>query len=203
MSEGEQILTLADGTVIDMSTGRPQAYENGLPSNFVHVPSNQEAVQEVTRVRKKLSDLPDVPEKLNTIGVIAAYYLFGLDDWEIAHAVGCTERQVTNIKMTQPFTEMIDGMRVNMMEGQQEDVRSMLTQGARQGARVMLDAMTSQSEQNRIVAAKDIMDRAGFRPADVVEHNHRVDGGLTIEYVKKGGEEAMPVIDISVEDEQA
>lgn len=191
MSDG--VLTLADGTQIDQQTG-----QRVLPG-YVEVPTAQEAVQEVTRVRKRLADLPDAPEKMNIIGVIASYYLFGLEDWEIAHACKITETQVANIKMTAPFTELIDAMRMNIVEGQQDDVRTMLAEGARTGASVMLQAMHSPNEQSRIVAAKDVMDRAGFRPADVVEHNHRVEGGLTIEYVSKS-DESMPTIDISAEE---
>lgn len=194
-----QQLTLADGTVINTSTGRPVS--NSVPPGYVEVPRHSDAQKEVMRVRKRLADLPDVPEKMNVISVIAAYYLFGLEDWEIAHAVGCTEKQVGNIKMTTPFTEMIDIMRQNIVDGEAEDVRAMLAEGARTGARVMLDAMHSASEQTRVVAAKDVMDRAGFRPADVVEHKHRIEGGLTIEYVSKGSnDDDLPTIDLSAEE---
>lgn len=194
-----QELTLADGTVINTTTGRPVS--NDVPPGFVEVPRHSDAQKEVTRVRKRLADLPDVPEKMNVISVVAAYYLFGLEDWEIAHAVGCTEKQVGNMKMTAPFTEMIDAMRRNIVEGEAEDVRSMLAEGAHTAARTMIGAMQSPNEQNRIVAAKDVMDRAGFRPVDVVEHKHKIEGGLTIEYVKKGGEEDdMPTIDLTAEE---
>lgn len=193
-----QELTLADGTVINTTTGRP--VNGSAPPGYVSVPRHSEAQEEVTRVRKRLADLPEAPEKMNIVGVIASYYLFGLDDWEIAHAVGCTEKQVGNIKMTAPFTELIDAMRQNIVEGQAEDVRTMLAEGARTGANVMLDAMRSDNEQTRVVAAKDVMDRAGFRPADVVEHKHRVEGGLTIEYVAKNKDDDLPVVDLTAEE---
>ena len=44
-------------------------------------------------------------------------------------------------------------------------------------------------------ASKDVLDRAGHRPADVVEHRHLVEGGLTIEYVDK--KKPTPEIDIT------
>ena len=192
MADGASI-TLADGTVISAATGRPI----GLPGYTV-VPTNQEAVTEVTRVRRKLADLPDVDGKqLNIVSCIVTYYMFGLEDWEIAHALGCTENQVINVKMTEAFTDMVDVLRRNIVEGQEGDVRELIAQHARTAANTMFAELRSNNGQNRIVAAKDILDRAGHRPNDVIEHRHRVDGGLTIEYIKKGGDEGvMPDINI-------
>ena len=194
MSDNE--LTLADGTVIDMRTGRPK----GLPG-YVVVPTNTEAVETVTRVRRRLSELPDVPRnQMHITAVVCTYYMFGLEDFEIAAALDITEKQVVNIKMTAAFEELVDAMKQNLVDGHAEDVRSMLAQNARSAASIMINELHSPNGQNRIVAAKDIMDRAGHRPADVVEHRHKVEGGLTIEYVKRGGEEDVPTIDLDVED---
>jgi hypothetical protein len=190
-------ITLADGTVINTQTGRPV----GLVGHTV-VPTNQEAVTEVTRVRRRLADLPDVDSKqLNIVSCVLSYYMFGLDDWEIALALGCTEQQVSNVKMTQAFTDMEAMFRKNLIDGQAGDVRDLIAQHARTAASVMVNELSSENGQNRIVAAKDLLDRAGHRPNDVIEHRHRIDGGLTIEYVKKGGDEgSMPNIDITARD---
>lgn len=190
-------ITLADGTVIDTRTGRPRGQ---LPGHVI-VPTNAEAVQEITRVRKRLADLPDLPPKqMHITAVVCAYYMFGLEDYEIAHALGVTERQVSNIKMTAAFDELVDTLQRNIVEGQQDDVRTFLSNHARTAADTMVRELASPNGQNRIVAAKDILDRAGHRPADVVEHRHKVEGGLTIEYVKKGGGDSIPDIDIVAED---
>ena len=190
-------LTLADGTVINTQTGRPQ----GLPGYTV-VPTNQEAVDEVTRVRKRLADLPDIPQgQMNVTAVVCTYYMFGLEDHEIAHACGITERQVVNIKMTAAFDDLVSTLRQNIVEGQQGDVRELISQHARTAANTMVQELMSPSGQNRIVAAKDILDRAGHRPADVIEHRHKVEGGLQIEYVRKGGDDGIPdAIELDAED---
>ena len=47
----------------------------------------------------------------------------------------------------------------------------------------------------RMAAAKDVLDRAGHRPADVIEHKHSLEGGLTIEYIDHKDE--IPTIDIT------
>jgi hypothetical protein len=47
-------------------------------------------------------------------------------------------------------------------------------------------------------AAKDFLDRAGHRPADIVEHRHRMDGGLTIEIIRKDKDDVAPMIDMEI-----
>lgn len=198
MNDGE--LTLADGTRINMRTGRPIRNGGALPG-YVEVPTHDEARRHVMSVRKRISDLPDVPERMNIIAVVAAYYMFGLDEYETALAIGCTEKQVANIRMTEAFTSLIETMSNNIVESGQDDVRNMIAGHARSAVNTMVNAMMSENEQVSVVAAKDILDRAGHRPADVVEHRHKIEGGLTIEYVKKGGDDdKLPMLDLQAED---
>ena len=76
-----------------------------------------------------------------------------------------------------------------------EDVRTLFVQGSRNAASRMVGLMNSESESIQIAAAKDILDRAGQRPADVVEHRHRMENSLRIEVVKKDSLEDIPVIE--------
>ena len=203
MAEDDNVITLNDGTRISTRTGRPvRDNARAAPPGYVAVPSHSEAVRDIVKVRRRLADLPDIPSRMNVIGAVAAYHLFGLDDYEIAHALNCTERQVGNIKMTEAFGDLLSVMGQNIVETQQEDVRSLINLHARDAVTALTDALTSENEAVAVVAAKDILDRAGHRPVDVVEHRLRVEGGLTIEYVQKGGTpEEMPVIDMQVEDQ--
>lgn len=192
-------LVLADGTRINTRTGRPVRQNGALPG-YIDVPTHRDAQRQVINVRKRLADLPEVPEKMNIIAVVAAYYMFGLNEYETALALGCTEGQVSRIRMMEAFTTLVDTMSSNIVETGQNDVRALLASQAPNAVNVMVSAMASENEQIAVVAAKDILDRAGHRPADVVEHRHRVEGGLTIEYVKKGGEDSMPTLDLDAED---
>lgn len=206
----KRTLTLADGTEISLQTGSPVAQQmspspsvpslaNGVPPGYTIVPSNTEAVTEVTRQRRRLSELPDVPEKMNIVSAIVAYHMFGLADFEIAHAIGCTTEQVERIKMTDAFASMLDTVTRSTLDAQANNVRDFLADGAMLAAQTMRNELLSPNGQNRIVAAKDILDRAGHRPADIVEHRHMVEGGLTIEYVKKGGNDSMPTLDLNAD----
>lgn len=192
------MLTLADGTQIDTRTGRP-IRENGVPRGFVEVPTHDEARRAVINVRKRVSDLPEAPEKMNIIAVVAAYYMFGLNEYETAMALGCTEQQVQRIKMTEAFSTLVETMSRNIVEADSDDVRTMIVAHSRDAVRTVVSTMGSENEQVALAAAKDILDRAGHRPADVVEHRHKVEGGLTIEYVRKGEKDDIPTLDLTAE----
>ena len=77
-------------------------------------------------------------------------------------------------------------------------VRELLAKNAKNAATVVVEAMQNGSRADRVAAAKDILDRSGHRPADVVEHRHRVDGGLIIEIVKRDTGVQVPTIEMEV-----
>ena len=192
-SDDTNVLRLADGTLIDAATGRivndaGEGDDAGdtRPPRFIEVPTNMEAVAEVTRVRKRIGDLPLPPKQLNAVSTVAMYYLFGLSDIDIAYATGLTEAQVGSLRTHEAFDAMIAEARRNVLAEDGAVVRSMLEKNAVGAAQRVVSLLNSYDEKVQIVAAKDILDRAGHRPADVVEHRHKVEGGLRIEYVRKG-----------------
>ena len=70
----------------------------------------------------------------------------------------------------------------------------MFVQKSQKAAQTMFNLLDSENEATRGSAAKDVLDRAGQRPVDVVEHRHKMEGGLTIEYVEK--KKDIPTIEV-------
>jgi len=191
-----QPLVLADGRIVHPDGNIVDPKQEKL----VAIPTNREATQLVLAARRKLSDLPDVPRTMNTVSVIMAYSLFGLDDVEIALATGLTEGQIGRIKVGDPYTKMYETIVGSILETETGDVRDLFRQHSRSAVTKLLTVLEhTKSETNRIAVARDILDRAGHRPADVVEHRHKMDGGLTIE-IRRRQDKVIPVIDIKLED---
>lgn len=190
-------LKLADGRLV---------YPNGeivdptqAHDEYVEIPTNREATQLVLSARRKLSDLPAVPRTMNTISIILSYTLFGLDDIEIALATGLTETQVGGIKMQPAFTEMHETVVGSIIAAETDNVRELFVKHSRKAVNTLVSVLDrSKSEVNKIAVARDLLDRAGHRPADVVEHRHKMDGGLTIEIITRDSK-AIPTIDIELE----
>lgn len=173
-------MTLADGTVIDMVTGRPVER-----AKITRVPTEHEAVREITRVRRRLHELPDIPERMNTFGVVAMYHLFGLQPVDIAIATNLTQVQVENIMQLDGYKALLKELTEAQLAAAREDVRACISELAPDAVQTMREALADDDMRIRVVAAKDVLDRSGHRPADVVEHRHKVDGELRIEYVKR------------------
>ena len=176
-------LRLADGRLIYPGGG----VGGEQPQRFVEVPTHVEAQRIVTAARRKLSELPEVPRTMNAISVILSYTLFGLDDEEIAIATGLTIDQIGRIKVGDAYTQMHDAVVRTVLDSETNVVRELFTKNARNAAQVVVRAMEEGNRADRMAAAKDILDRSGHRPSDVIEHRHRMDGGLVIEIVKRDG----------------
>jgi|TARA_R110000823_G_scaffold135795_2_gene265046 hypothetical protein len=186
---GTEPLVLADGTRINPENGTP------MPSEvLIEVPNTEQIKREIVASRKRISDLPVPPNQMNTISVVLSYSLFGISDEDIAHTLSIPLDQIHNIMSSDAYKELQDTFVSNIIESDLSDVRGMFVQKSRSAADVMFSLMSSENEATRGSAAKDVLDRAGQRPVDVVEHRHKMEGGLTIEYVEK--KDNLPVINI-------
>tara|TARA_R110000803_G_scaffold118785_1_gene187133 strand:- start:508 stop:705 length:198 start_codon:yes stop_codon:yes gene_type:complete len=58
----------------------------------------------------------------------------------------------------------------------------------------------AKSDDLQLAAAKDILDRDGHRPADIVEHRHTIEGGLQIEYVDRKATNVLDGINVDITD---
>lgn len=168
------------------------------PTEFVEVPTHAEAQRIVTAARRKLSELPEVPRTMNAVGVVLSYTLFGLDDEEIAIATGMSVDQIGRIKVGDPYSQMHEAIVRTVLDSETDVVRELFIKNAKSAAQVVVRAMDEGTRADRMAAARDILDRSGHRPSDVVEHRHRMDGGLVIEIVKRDSAQ-LPVIDMERE----
>ena len=195
LPQGVEPLRLADGTLINPDGG---AVIQPPLDVVVEVPNNAAIQREYIIKRRKIADLPVAPEKMTTISVILGYSLMGVQNEEIATLLGMKATQVGRVRMSDEFREIRNDIVHNIIESDNEGVRDMLSRGGVLAASRVLEGLNSANEAHQLASAKDILDRGGHRPADVVEHRHKVEGGLTIEHVKRE-DQAIPVIDIKHE----
>lgn len=187
-------LRLLDGTLV-YPGGNTGTQPAAIPG-FVEIPTHREAQKVITATRRKLADLPELPKTMNAVGAILAYTLFGMDDEEIAIATKLTIEQVGRLKMGDAYGQMHEAIVRTIVDSETDVVRDMLAKNARNAAATMVEALQAGNRSDRMAAARDILDRSGHRPADIIEHRHRVDGGLVIEYIRRGSEDVPPVIDM-------
>lgn len=183
-------LILADGTQIDPSTGK------AVRSNVMEVPNNKELREHYVAVQRRLVDLPLPPSKMNAISILVMYKLIGLSNDEIGVATGLEENKVSQLLMSDAFMDMQKMVIDSIHEADASDIRAMMKKNALNGVRKMGELVMSDDEFVALAASKDSLDREGYRPVDVVEHRHKLDGGLKIEIVQRNHsntDDAIPV----------
>jgi hypothetical protein len=195
LPNGTEPLILADGTRIDPEQGTVIKDEI-----LVAVPNTAEIKRDIIAAKRRLHDLPVPPKQMNTLSVILSYSLCGISDNDISTVLSLSSDQVVNIKQSDAYKEIQTIMVNNITESDSSSVRDMFVQHSQGAAQVMFDVMANPDVgvTTKMVAAKDVLDRAGQRPVDVVEHRHKMEGGLTIEYVEK--KDDIPTIDITPEE---
>ena len=185
-------LRLADGTLIAPS-GRV-VKKSVSPSEMIEVPSNTIAQRMVAATRRKLADLPALPAQMNVISVVLMYTMFGVNDSEIAVATGMSVDQVASLKSHDVYARVQEEVAKNIIVQDASEIRTLIAANARTAAGRVADMMNSDDDDIALRAAKDTLDRSGFRPADVVEHHHSVSGGLIIEVIKRDDSVKLPTI---------
>ena len=198
-------LRLADGTLVYpdkrvVSPNGKQRIAGGddirTDRRMVAVPTHHEARELVINAKRRIADLPEAPKTMNTVNVVLLYSLYGLDNIDTALATGLSEHQVGQIKMSPAFTQMRQTVIDTVLTAELDDLRQLLQQKARLALEEQLRLLEDGKQEVRFAVAKDILDRAGMRPVDVVEHRHKMEGGLRI-IVEERTATDTPQIDIT------
>lgn len=187
-------LVLADGTKIDPNSGKVLREQK-----FVEIPSASQAQELVARTKKSIAELPVPTKQMSGLGLVLFYSMWGLSNQEIAIALGLTIDQVLHIKKLPQYTQISEDIKKTVLEHEANDVKAFFQQRAMGAAKKIVTLAEEEDGVLGFKASQDILDRAGFRPADIVEHNHNLSGGLRIEVINKSAENTIPTIDGSFE----
>src|SRR5688572_5272499 len=194
---GDPII-LADGTRINPSNGKV-IRDSHARGGFVEIPSASEAQAIVARTRRAIAELPLPPQQMSGVALVLFYSMWGLNESDIAIAVGLSEAQVKNIKHLPEYMSLSKDILKNVLEFEANDVRTYFQQNAARAAKKIID-LTEEDGALGFKASQDVLDRAGFRPVDVHEHSVKVENSLKIEYIKKEVRDDIPVIEASYKD---
>lgn len=194
---GTEPLVLADGTTINPVDG---GIVTPMQEAVTEIPNMEDMQREIVASRKRIHDLPVPPEQMNTLSLVLMYSLFGLEDKDIANVLSISIDQLQNIKMNDAYNNLSTTIVNTIVESDSNAIRDMFAMNSRNSAQLFVDTVNNgeMGISTRMTAANNILDRAGHRPVDIIEHRHKVEGGLTIEYIKDDGND-IPTIDITPE----
>lgn len=190
-------LVLADGTKIDPESGRPIK-----ETTLVAIPAPGEAQRIVARARKGVAELPLPPRQLSGVALVAFYTLFGLNDQDISIALDTqlSVEQIERIRNLDAYIEFMETAKANIVHTQSDTVREMFQTHASNAASKIINLSQGEDDILAFKASQDVLDRAGHRPADVVEHRHKMEDALNIVYIEKKANEDVPMINVTPEE---
>lgn len=180
-------LTLYDGTRIDTDTGLiigdfVDSVDHG---EVVPVPTHSEAVDIVLAAQKTVHDLPDVPVNMHPIAAVVSYSLFGLSDESIAVALDCSLDRVQRLKASQAYADFYREATTNLITAHEDEIRGVLLKSAHKAVSRVQQSLNSDNESLAFAAARDVLDRAGYTPQQVVRHQHSMENELQIHVVDR------------------
>lgn len=191
-------LVLADGTRINPLDG---SVISPVSTAMTEVPTDREAVAMIVKVRRRIGDLPMPPNQMNIVSLILSYSLMGLTDDDIATCIGIPVNRVSAIKLVEAYSDLQATLVKQLMLVDHDNVRTLISQSAISAAKKVTHIMeNAKSDDLQLAAAKDILDRDGHRPADIVEHRHTIEGGLQIEYVDRKATNVLDGINVDITD---
>lgn len=164
--------------------------------DFVEIDSHADIIRREISAQKRVFDLPIQGKEMNTLSVVCSYELFGLDKEDIAQLLGMSVEQVSNVQMSDAYVSLMNQIAKNIYEKDQNNLRAGFLKHSKKALQRVVQLVEEADEDKvSLEAAKDLLDRAGFRPVDTIEHKHVMEGELKIVHISKkdGGE--IPVLE--------
>lgn len=200
IKKGEPI-RLPDGTVILPNAGTRKGEVNKVLSreqvdarikiqNALEAPFDNGG----EALRRTLNQMPGDPKRMNPVMLVLSYAMWGLDSHAIARWLSIEQEQVEHIQSTEIYSRMREQIIESLRHAETGSVHGYLAQKAVAAAQTMSEKLASNDEAVQIAAAKDILDRSGFRPTDRTEHIHKFEDELRITYVQ-----AVDPVDVDVD----
>jgi len=182
LAETNEPLRLADGTLIDPSTGKVASNVNAM---FIEIPSEKKAQQIVAKTRRTINDLPVPPKQSNTLAVIAFYSLYGFTDDQTAIALNTTKEIVERTKNTKSYKDLLQAAQDTFQHQAEDEVRALIQANAIAAASKIIEHARDGDDVLSFKASQDILDRAGHRPVDKVQIDMQSMQTLNIVYTKQ------------------
>jgi hypothetical protein len=163
---------------------RPQQAQQPAVSIGREIQSGKSAARVLEKMHRKLGDLPEGDSKqLNAIAAILTYTQVGLNDDDIAMALGTHRDAVTGIKDLDAYRQLSDMFDTNVFDDAKRTASHILARASGKAAERITTAVDSDNEQVAVVASREVLKMNGISAdTQTTEKKH----GLSIRIVRKG-----------------
>lgn len=173
-------LLMPDGTVM-----KPQQAIQPAVTAGREIQNGVSARRTLERVHRKLGDLPEGDTKqLNAIAAIIMYTGVGLNDDDIAVALGTHVDVVKGIKELDAYRQLSEMFDDAVFDDAKRTASHILAKASSRAAERMIDAVESGNEQVAVVASREVLRINGISTENASAVNNK--SGLNIKIVRKG-----------------
>lgn len=209
-----QLIRLADGQLIDPLTREPinakpavkPAQRTATLVEETEDDIEDEDDEEVSDMlirptaRRSIMDIALNKQQMAMINNVLVYTLYGLPDDEVAIQCNCAVHNVHVIRDLDDYRRMYDALIDGLRSAYSSTVQGIIQDAAPVAARSIVRKMKNKSSDISMAAIKDVLDRAGHRPADRVEHSHSFgEGELVIRVIQQNDEKSIPTLELNVD----
>lgn len=167
MKDDPQFVRLANGTLIDVDSGRA-VVSTEINKAFSDAPSSS-TISKVDKrtsqsdfdggVRRYLDDLPASPAQSRAVALVCAYSVFGLANADIGFILGVDHTVIEAVKATADYAKFLDGMLQQLREHDTNKIRKKLNAEAEGALDNIVKLAKSADEKIKLAASKDVLDR--------------------------------------------
>lgn len=193
-TDKDNVILLTNGMKFDPSSGQVIDVEKErTPEKIAEEVANISLSEMQTTERRSLRDISEETKLLNACAVVMTYDLLGVPDVEQVDALSTTLERLQELRASREYTNLRAVFTETVETYIQRSVRGQFAIASHKAAKKMIDLMDSQSSDISQKAAKDVLDRAGHRPADVVEHRHSHEDELVIRVIRSNDPKTIDV----------
>lgn len=150
-------LILPDGTVI-----RPDGSKlDPAVNTVVEVENGKQAVALVTKMKRNLGDLPDVPANMNGIACVLTYTSIGLSNADIATALSTEEDNIARLKESDLYKQLETMFDERIFDDEMRTARHLLSKHAANAANKVISLVNAPSGDLALAASRDVLRMSG------------------------------------------
>lgn len=183
---------LADGTIYREKQAVQAAVAAGR-----EIQNGRAAARTLRRVSRKLGDLPEGDTKqLNAIAAILLYTGVGLDDGDIAIALGTHPDVVKGIKELDAYRQLSEMFDTAIFDDAKKNASHILAKAADHAAVKIVDAIDSPNEMVAVGAAREVLKMNGISTDAHGGQSNK--SGLNIKIIRKGEKRSEETITVEL-----
>lgn len=184
LPNGTKVVKTDDGKTI-IKTAEDQEAEAELEAIMSNVldddPENEVPIETYQRT---LADIPNDAAQMKPIMLVLAYVMWGLDAASLARHLDLEVEQVETIMNTDLFSRMKKETLEAIRYAEASSIHGYLSNKALTAAQVIASKLSSKNDDIAMAAAKDVLDRSGYRPVDRTEHVMKFEDEMRIVVIK-------------------